>query len=70
MNLPIISGPDNYLETRSAVTGHTEMAIKMLRDGQGVSNSTNLQNDIGAYMMGQKAYILFSFIKLSSIQIC
>ena len=51
-----INGPDNYLETRSAVTGHTEMAISMLKDGQGLSMSANLQNDIGAYMIGQDVF--------------
>jgi hypothetical protein len=44
----IVAG-DNYLETRNAVNAHTEMAIRMLQDGQVLALSQNILNDLYAY---------------------
>ncbi len=43
---------DNYLETRMATLAHTEMALKMLFDGQQLALDDNLLRDIIAYMGG------------------
>jgi hypothetical protein len=44
----------NTLETRAAVLGHTEMAIRMLMDGQGLGLTDNLKSDIGEYLFGDR----------------
>jgi murein DD-endopeptidase MepM/ murein hydrolase activator NlpD len=44
---------DNYLETRTAVFAHTEMAIRMIQGGYlSLFNNDNLRNDIVAYNIG------------------
>jgi len=43
---------DNYLETRMATLAHTEMALKMLFDGQQLAYDDNLMRDIIAYIGG------------------
>ena len=43
---------DNYLETRQAVRAHTEMALRMIGDGQVLALNDNLINTIIAYSLG------------------
>jgi hypothetical protein len=45
-----IAGDDNYLETREAVLGHTEMAIRMLLGGEDLGFDSNLLKDIATYL--------------------
>jgi len=40
---------DNYLETRTATAAHTEMALKMIFNGEKIAYDENLTNDISAY---------------------
>jgi hypothetical protein len=40
---------DNYMETRTSVSAHTEMAIRMLSDGKHSFLDKNLMNDLHAY---------------------
>jgi hypothetical protein len=44
------AAPDNYLETREAVLGHTETAIRMLFGGENLASGENLIKDIFAYV--------------------
>jgi hypothetical protein len=46
------AGSGNYLETRDAVLGHTEMAIRMLLSGENLAFNNNLLKDIAAYVNG------------------
>jgi hypothetical protein len=46
---------NNYLETRGAVQGHTQMAMRMLYDGQKIAMNEGLVNDIIAYTYGDQA---------------
>ncbi|MDR1419992.1 MAG: M15 family metallopeptidase [Treponema sp.] len=41
---------DNYLETRGAVYEHTQMALRMLQDGQNIAFNQNLVDDLYAYV--------------------
>jgi hypothetical protein len=41
---------DNYLETRDAAWGHTEMALRMIQDGQDLAINDNLARDLVAYL--------------------
>jgi len=41
---------DNYIETRSAVIGHTQMALKMLFAGENIAFDSNLNRDMAEYM--------------------
>ena len=43
---------DNYLETRSATYAHTEMALRMIMDGQNLTINDNLLRDLIAYSYG------------------
>jgi hypothetical protein len=43
---------DNYLETRSTAAAHTEMALRMLMDGQNFNIDDNLLRDLIAYSYG------------------
>jgi hypothetical protein len=43
---------DNYLETRSTTYAHTEMALRMLMDGQNLTIDDNLLRDLIAYSYG------------------
>jgi peptidoglycan L-alanyl-D-glutamate endopeptidase CwlK len=43
---------DNYLETRTAVTSHTEMAIRMLMEGRDIKFDSNLARDMLEYVTG------------------
>jgi murein DD-endopeptidase MepM/ murein hydrolase activator NlpD len=48
---------DNYLETRTATAAHTEMAIRMIRDGQSLSIlNDNLIKDVIAYSQNTDAF--------------
>ncbi|GHV62857.1 hypothetical protein AGMMS49587_10960 [Spirochaetia bacterium] len=45
-----IKTADNNLETQRAALGHTEMAIRMLQDGQQIGFNQNLVKDLLAYL--------------------
>jgi hypothetical protein len=54
-----ILGYDQNGETLDAASGHTEMAIRMLKDGRyagAVMSSQNLLNDIKSYSQGAEAF--------------
>ena len=42
---------DNYLETRTAVQAHTEMAIRMMFDGKTIADDANITMDIAEYIV-------------------
>ncbi|MDR0601958.1 MAG: DUF349 domain-containing protein [Treponema sp.] len=44
-----IASGDNYLETRTVVYEHTQMALRMLQDGRSIALNQNLFNDLYAY---------------------
>jgi hypothetical protein len=47
---------DNYLETRTAVFAHTEMALRMITAGEAIAFDRNLANDIAAYYQGNSRF--------------
>jgi hypothetical protein len=51
---------DNYLETRMAVNAHTEMALRMLHDGQNLALNDNLLKDIIAYSLSSNNIDFFN----------
>jgi hypothetical protein len=50
---------DNYMETRTAVLAHTEMALRMLLDGQQLALDGNLFKDILAYSISNGDMAMF-----------
>jgi len=45
-----IAAGDNYLETRSAVQAHTQMAIRMILGGESIAYDQTITNDMSSYL--------------------